>query len=54
MSIQLLIPEVTSANLIPNPVDMNSTIHVQVFISEKLVTLDEEKVYSGELYSGEG
>lgn len=54
MSIQLLIPEVTRATLTPNPVDINTTVFIQVFVSEKVVTLNEEKIYSGELYSGEG
>lgn len=53
MSIQLLMPEVVNALILPNPTDINSTIRIQVTVSEKLVTLDEEKLYSGEVYSGE-
>ena len=54
MSIQLTIPEITSARITPNPANINSSVLIQVFITEKVVTLSEEKIYSGELYSGEG
>lgn len=53
MSYTAQIPEIDSASFSPNPVSMNSSVLVKVFISEKTVFLTPSYMYSGEVYTGE-
>lgn len=53
MGLTYKFPNVTSATITPNPVDMNTRFLLSVAVSEVTVTLDEEKLYSGEFYSKE-
>lgn len=53
MGLTYKFPNVTSVTITPNPVDMNTRFLLSVVVSEISVTLDEEKIHSGELHSGE-
>lgn len=49
----VLIPQITAASFSVNPVVMNGKTVLSVAVTEKTVILEPEKIYSGELYSGE-
>lgn len=53
MGLSYKFPSITSATIAPNPVDMNTRFLLSVVVSEITVTLDEEKLYAGEINSGE-
>lgn len=53
MGLSYKFPSITSATIAPNPVDMNTKFLLSVAVNEVTVTLDEEKIYSGEFYSRE-
>ena len=49
----ILIPEITAAAFSVNPADMNSKTVLSVTVIEKMVILEPDFFYSGEIYSGE-
>lgn len=49
----VLVPSVTSAKFSTNPITISSKTVLEVFVSEVSVVLEAEKIYSGEVYSGE-
>lgn len=49
----VLIPEITAASFSVNPAVINGKTVLSVTVTEKTVILEPEKIYSGELYSGE-
>lgn len=47
------IPEIVSASFSVNPTTINTRIVLSVQVIDKTVYLEPEKIYSGEVYSGE-
>lgn len=47
------VPNIETATFSTNPVAINSKVFLTVKVTEKIVVLEPEKRYSGELYSGE-
>ncbi len=47
------IPEILSAEFSINPITINGKTVIQVIVTEKTVILEPEKIFSGEIYSGE-
>ncbi|MBU5627701.1 hypothetical protein KQI82_12355 [Oscillibacter sp. MSJ-2] len=53
MSYTIQIPEITSADIVANPVSINISVKLSVSVIEKTITLEPMWYYSGELYGGE-
>ena len=53
MSYTAQIPDIESASISPNPVNMNGKFLISVLVSEITVTLEPYYYYSGDLYAGE-
>ena len=53
MNYQIQIPRIDSAEIAPNPADMNTKFLLSVLVSEQTVTLEPYYYYSGEVYAGE-
>ena len=53
MDYQITIPEISAAAITPNPVDMNRQATLTVTVTERIIQLQPEIYYSGDLYSGE-
>ena len=53
MSYTAQVPEVESASITPNPVNMNTTFLLSVEVIEVTVTLEPYFYYAGDLYAGE-
>lgn len=49
----VLVPDISSAAFSVNPVAINSKTVLTIKVTEKIVVLEPDKMYSGELYSGE-
>lgn len=47
------LPSIEAASASPNPVDINAKYTLSIKVSEIQKTLEPEKWYSGEIYSGE-
>lgn len=47
------IPEITAASFSVNPAVINGKTVLSVTVTEKTVILEPEKIYSGEIFSGE-
>lgn len=53
MPYQVKVPDILSASLLPNPVDINFKFLISVVVTEKTVELEPYYYYSGDIYSGE-
>lgn len=49
----LTIMQITAVSLIPNPVNINSSLAIKVTVTESTVTLLAEPTYSGDCFSGD-
>ena len=49
----VLIPEITAATFSVNPAVINGKTVLSISITEKTIILEPEKIYSGEIFSGE-
>ena len=47
------IPKITNSEILPTPVNINSSFLLSVSVIDETVFLDAELIYSGEIYSGE-
>ncbi len=53
MSYTLLVPEITSVVITPNPVDQNTAFLIAIAVTEIEKELEPILIYSGTFYSGE-
>lgn len=53
MEYTVLVPVISSASFSVNPVGINTATKISVVVTEKTIVLEPEKIYSGEVYSGE-
>lgn len=50
---QITVPEVVDAYFLPNPAYANTKTTLEVLVTERIIQLRPEVIYSGEVYSGE-
>lgn len=53
MEYEVLIPVISTASFSVNPVNINGATKISVSVIEQTITLEPEKIYSGEIYAGE-
>ncbi len=53
MSIPILVPEITSVAITPNPVNANTSFLIAISVTEIEQILEPIIIYSGTFYSGE-
>lgn len=49
----VLVPNISTATLSPNPVAINGKVILMIKVTEEIVVLEPDKIYSGEIFSGE-
>lgn len=53
MSYTLLVPQVDTVAIVPNPVDANTSFFIAISVSEIEQILEPILIYSGTFYAGE-
>lgn len=49
----VLMPQITAVSFAQNPTTINTKVVLTVTVTEQLITLEAETIYSGEVYAGE-
>ena len=52
--LNVLVPQITAASFSVNPCSINEKIVLTVTVIEQTVQMEEEILYAGEIYAGEG